>query len=145
MTEIAYFLNARQDGGFRSGIDINGGTVWHHFVAGTEDSDPALLWWVDVNCKGVLPRDPDAVRSWMLDKSRQLSQFMTRAAQDIEGAGFDVDLEPFRRDYQFGEVRVTIVASAIRRVDAREMGTKLKELAGKWVRLVEELEQPSKV
>jgi len=62
VTEIAFFINARQDGGLRTGIDVNGETIWHHFIPGPEDADPALLWWVDVTCKGIyravpMPRD----------------------------------------------------------------------------------------
>lgn len=94
MTEIAFFINARQDGGLRTGIDVNGETIWHHFIPGPEDADPALLWWVDVTCKGDLPSGPDAARQWMLDQSDLIRNALKRAADDIDPARFDVELRP---------------------------------------------------
>lgn len=145
MTEIAFFINARQDGGMRTGIDVDGETIWHHFVPGSEDADPALLWWVDVSCEGDLPNDPDGVRQWMLEYADLIRNALKQAAGDIEPVGFDVEMRPFWREYASGNVRVVVVASAVRRLQAREMGAVLQDLSNRWVELLQALEQPSEV
>jgi len=145
MTKITFFANKRQDDGFRTGIDIDGETIWHHFVPGSEDADPALLWWVDVSCEGDLPSDPDGVRQWMREHADLIRKYVNQAAGDIDPVGFDVELRPFRREYLSGNVRIVVVASAVRRLEAREMGVVLQDLSNRWVELLQELEQPSEV
>ena len=48
MHELICFRQKRQDGGIRSGIQIDGTTHFHRFDEGTEDFDPSLLWYVDL-------------------------------------------------------------------------------------------------
>ena len=145
MAKVVFFRNARQDGGFRTGIEVDGDTIWHHFVPGSEDADPALLWWVDVTCEGDLPSDPDAARQWMLSQADLVRSYLKQAADDIDPVGFDVELQPFRRNYISGGVRVEIATSAHRRIEAREMGAVLRDLSDRWGELLQELEQLSEV
>ncbi len=146
MAKVVFYRNARQDGGFRTGIEIDGQTAWHHFTAGKGEADPALNWWVDVRCEGKnVPSDPDAARDWLLNEGNRIAEFVAQASQDIDPQGFGVGLEPFRREFKVRGAQVAVVASAARRITAREMARVLAEIAKKWNDYVNKLQHPSAV
>lgn len=146
MAKVVFFRNARQDGGVRTGIEIDGQAVWHQFSTGKGEVDPTLEWWVDVRCEGKnVPTDPDAAREWLMDESNHIADFVAQASKDIDPQGFDVGLNPFRREYKQPGVRVAVLASAARRITSKKMGRVLTEIAKKWNDYLNELQHPSAV
>ena len=51
MSTIVFFRQARIDGGIHTGVDVNG-TGWEFYDAGSDEHDPALVWYVDLRRKG---------------------------------------------------------------------------------------------
>jgi hypothetical protein len=67
LASLTFYHQVRADGGVRTGIETDGAEILHSFTPGGEEDDPALLWYVDVECEGAnLPRDGLAARDWFL-------------------------------------------------------------------------------
>ena len=68
MPNLTFYRQARIDGGIRTGIELDGDTVFEHFEEGGPEPDPTLLWFVDLRCQGPgLPDDPRQARDWLID------------------------------------------------------------------------------
>ena len=140
MSTITFFRQARQDGGIRTGIDIDRDTVLARFEAGDENADPALLWYVDVRLEGKkLPRTPEAARNLLIEKGPSIRSALLRTAEEL-AAGMDVSDWPLQRRATIGAgVRVNIVCSAIRRVEAHQIADVLRDIAEHWDHRVSDL------
>jgi hypothetical protein len=130
MPTITYFEQERRDGGTRVGIDVDGDTVRSAFRSGSTDSDPALVWYVDVACAGPkLPRDPDRALKWLSVNARHIGRVLTVLAKALP-AGIDSAAWPVRRRSKIGPaVTVTISCSAARRVNAQQIASTLMDIA----------------
>src|SRR5260221_10471744 len=98
MHTITFFRQARLDGGIRTGVDVNGAVAWHHFQAAGEEYDPALVWYVDLECEGSdsdLPDGKDQARQWLLDQAPIIQKGLRDLAEKLR-IGFDAE-EP---DYE---------------------------------------------
>lgn len=142
MPKFTFFRQARNDGGIRTGIDLEGTTCWERFDQGHGEDDPALLWFVDLRGKGdQVPPDCDALRSWLLDNAAIIREGFGKFADEFQ-IGFDHDFWPGQWAVPNAPpgVDLKIVVSAIRRLDARELSRVLSELAENWDELVESLQ-----
>src|SRR3990172_12151792 len=105
MTNIDFYRQQRFDGGVRSGIGVNNVTILERFNPGRRESNPALLWYIDVRLEGKsLPQDPDAVREWLRRENGFIRRGLSKAADQLE-LGIDADVLPFMqelRDAQTG-------------------------------------------
>lgn len=142
MTKLMVYRQERQDGGIRTGMEVDGLTVLHHFQLGSSDSDPALAWFVDVRAEGrSLPHDPQAAREWFLAQADTIHDGLTQLATDLR-AGMDFDAWPLQRSIENAPkgVRLTIACSAVRRVQARDIARTLLDVAKHWSSYLRELE-----
>jgi hypothetical protein len=134
MPKLNFFRQRRVDGGTRSGISVDDLIVLEAFEPGGADSDPALLWYMDVRCEGArLPAQPAAARQWFLDQRGLITGALRELAEDVR-AGIDVDAWPPQRRVSPAPkgVEMTIVCSAVRRVAALELAAVLLESATHW-------------
>ena len=141
MTMLSCFKQVRVDGGTRLGIDVDGETVLGRFDPGPAESDPILAWYVDIRCEGEhLPDDAESAQRWFLDNSELIRAALSALADEIR-AGVDVDCWPLQWEATPipPDVRVTIVCSAIRRVQAQQMAEQLRIIAGEWGNRIEDL------
>jgi hypothetical protein len=134
MSSLSFYRQARVDGGIRTGIDVDWDPAWEGYEPGGEESDPALLWYVDVRCEGEsLPRDRDRVRQWFLDLSPTLKPALAALASKLR-VGYDDEAVP----YQFpvpgtpAGVSVVIVCSAVRGLGLGRLGTAVGEIGERW-------------
>src|SRR5215204_559527 len=121
MPEITFYRQRRRDGGTRTGIDIDGNSALDRFEAGTDDPDPALVWYVDVRCVGPsLPRTSHRARMWLLQHEVALTGVVLALAHELE-AGSDPSDLPLRKTSRIGKppVAVTVACSAVRRLEAK--------------------------
>lgn len=129
---ISFFYQKRFDGGVRTGLGIDDQMVLHHFVPGDADSDPALLWFVDIRCSGDrLPTDAEAARDWLLHHVPAIQHGLESAAERLE-VGVDEESplrEPFKLPRPF---RGEIIASSVRRLASGELAGELRALAASF-------------
>jgi hypothetical protein len=149
MHTITFFRQARADGGIRMGIDINGALGWHHFQPGDEEYDPALVWYVDVECQGPnrdLPEGREKAKQWLLDRAPIIKAGLCALADKLR-LGFDAEEPDYEQDIVGAPPRVTmmVICSAVRRIDARRIAKILKQIATDWEDLLGQLApaQPS--
>lgn len=138
MSKLLFYRQARRDGGVRMGVELDGELLLHRFEEGTAESDPSLLWFVDVACLGVrLGFDSEALRDWLLANKEAISEAIVAFASDLE-VGIDANAWPVRKEFPraIPRVKLTISCSAVRRVDAREIATHLRQLARNWSRYI---------
>jgi hypothetical protein len=148
VTKLTLYHQVRVDGGERTGVDCGDTEVLHGFQPGSEEPDPALLWFVDVRCEGDrLPDDSHGAREWFLAHDRYFVGLLARIAHDQLEIGCDSELRPYTREYRDGPngARVEIVVSAARRMVGREIAKKVEELAHQWRAVLESLEPLSVV
>jgi hypothetical protein len=134
MPKLNYYRQRRVDGGLRSAISVDDTIVLHVFEPGDEESDPALRWYVDVRSEGTrLPTRPADVRQWYQDQ-REIIETALRALADELRAGIDIDSWPLQRSVPGAPrgVRIKIVSSAVRRVDALQLSDVFLDLADHW-------------
>jgi len=134
MRKLDFYRQAREDGGIRSGLEIDEATYFERFESGSEENDPTLKWWVDVRCRGRgLPRKPEEAKQWFLDKGALIKSGLLRLADRLE-AGMDKDIYPlFSAVSGFPKgTKVTIACSTTRRMTARQIGDVLKDVAAHW-------------
>lgn len=135
MPQLRFYHQQRIDGGVRAGIGIDNQPVLHRFHPGEEESDPALLWFVDVTVEGRgLPIDPDEARGWLLDNAQPIVRALRGAAERLEVGLDDTGAWPYRMQIESlprgirGELRI----SAVRSLAAGELGALLTQLANEW-------------
>jgi len=142
MKKLTFYHQVRADGGKRTGIESDDETLLHHFAPGGKDHDPALLWYVDFRCEGErLPDTPDGARDWFVRNEGYFVSQLREVASDDLSVGFDAELMPLERhlaDAPDG-ARVNVVVSAARRLPARDIAPRLRELADHWGELLSEL------
>ena len=131
MATIWYFKNVRYDGGVRTGIDIDDDRVFHRFVAGNEDENPALLWFVDARCTGdSLPIEPESARDWLLANLHAIRGELCRVADQLV-VGLDELSWPYLHNSKLADqdVELRVRCSAIRRLDGIQIAGRLREVA----------------
>jgi hypothetical protein len=141
LAKIIFYKQVREDGGVRTGIEINDLTYFEQYDHAEDEYDPALTWYVDVRCEGDnLPTDPDEARKWLLDQAPVIQGGLQALAEKLH-AGIDVDSEPLH--WQVSDAppgsRIRIVCSAARRNVALEMGSFLEQIAMSWVPRIQTL------
>ena len=140
MATITFFRQARQDGGIRTGIDIDQNTGLSRFETGDENADPVLLWYVDVRIEGKkLPRTPESARKWLIEKGRSIRNALLCTAEELT-AGIDVSDWPIQRHAPIGTgFRAKVVCCATRRIEAQQIADVLRDVAEHWKQRVEDL------
>jgi hypothetical protein len=146
--ELTFYHQVRADGGERTGIDLDGQSLLQHYQEESSDFDPSLLWYVDIVCQAAtLPDDPERARNWFLEHEAFFGDAIRNVAREELGAGFDTEVRPFRREMENGpdDARVRIVVAAVRRLVARQVADRLREVADHWKQLVSRLDPMSVV
>jgi hypothetical protein len=138
MGKLAFYRQARIDGGMRTGVDYDDTPLLHEFAPGSDDNDPALVWYVDIEFEGdSLPSSADDVRRWLVRHARAVAESLRVVADELV-AGIDVAVWPLKRS--LGDlprsVHATLSCSAMRRIDSREIGRRLRELADEWRQII---------
>ena len=60
MPKLVFYRQKRYDGAIRTGLELDDDPIAEHYEEGSGERDPALLWFVDLRCKGPgIPGDPD--------------------------------------------------------------------------------------
>lgn len=141
MAKLVFFRQARIDGGIRTGVDLDETSLLHDFERGTDEDDPSLIWYVDIEFSGDdLPTHPDAARQWLLQRAPQVAAALEQLADDL-AAGIDFGSWPVRRNIAngFAGASATISCSAVRRVDCREIAARLRAIASDWPAIIRRL------
>ncbi len=95
MSSIVFFRQARMDGGIRTGIDVDG-AGWEYYEGGSEEYDPALIWYVDLRAQGDhLPGSLEDARQWLLDQESLVNATYQQLVERLE-VGMDPDVWPLK-------------------------------------------------
>ncbi len=141
MATVTFFHQERADGGVRSGIDYEGMTVLENFIGGAREDDASLVWYIDVKFEGnLIPiGSAELVRSWLHKMGEHIKPGLMSLAADLE-AGTDTFV-PVKRDIDvpIPTIRVTVAATGIRRLGARQIGEKIRGVAEHWQLLLQQL------
>lgn len=141
MSTVLFYRQARRDGGYRTGIDVDGEPMLHRFEEGRDDSDPVLLWFVDLSLEGAaLPVDAEAVRDWLLLQKPEIVKALSEFATELD-AGVDVDIRPVSMEFSslIRGVRLRITTAAARRTVARQLGLHVRQLGRRWASIIQAL------
>jgi hypothetical protein len=134
MPKIAFYRQKRADGGLHTGLMHDLDVVLERFDESEEPSDPALVWFVDVRAEGAkLPREGEQIRRWFLDQSAVVQQGLRALADELQ-AGMAVDTWPLTRKLAGAPrgVRLQVVCSIARRLDALDVSRLLRDVADHW-------------
>lgn len=140
MAEVIFYRQMRRDGGVRTAIELSGRTEFHRFVDGDADTDPGLLWYVDVKCSGrLVPAAPELARQWLLANGPAIARELGALAGEVS-AGIDPGSWPKQKTFRIGNgIRGEISCSAVRRVEAKKIGPILRDIARHWTTWIEDL------
>ena len=146
MSELTFYRQKRQDHGVRTGILLNGVTIYGMFEEGSSDfvNDPlgsGIVWFVDVRCKGDrIPDDPEDARRWLMDAEPQISRALAELSERLP-LGQDPSDWPFRWIVTGSPEGTTIeiVWSCTRSTVAREISEAFEEIRSHWIRRLEQL------
>lgn len=127
MASISFYRQARADGGIRTGITVNDLEVMGSFAGNQADTDPSLLWFVDVTCVGRLPMNRDAARNWLLENGAVISAKLDRLGTKLE-TGIDVAWPITKTELEKG-IKIKVTCSAIRRLDRYRIGKIVRRVA----------------
>ena len=145
MPRLVLYRQKRYDEAIRTGVELDGETIADRYEGGGSEPDPALLWYVDLRCDGSgIPDGPDEASHWLIDHSDTIRSGFSAFAEHLR-AGADSDVYSLTWD-KFENVpenvRISIACSAIRRIDAREMASILKEIGDNWITIIHRLDIP---
>jgi hypothetical protein len=146
MPKISFYRQKRVDGGVRTGVEVNDNTVLSSFASGDlKNEDPALLWYVDVDCQGrQLPADCEEARQWLGDHKKEIATLIESLAEKLR-AGKDHNQWPVYIEKAVRGVKVRVSCSAVRRMEARNLASILGNIAEKWDDYVGGLAAPQEV
>jgi hypothetical protein len=144
MTELVFYRQMRVDGGVRTGISIDRSTGLERFEPGPDEdeSDPVLLWFIDVRCKASsIPREPEEARQWLIANAPWIVTGLDQVAEELS-VGVDHDILPFQRPIPEAPAKIhaQVVGSAMRRIDATEIAVQIRSIRRHWKRLLASLE-----
>jgi hypothetical protein len=142
MPNLTFYHQVRVDGGERTGIELDGNTLLHHFQQGDEEHDPALLWFLDLRCDGgSLPNEPESVREWFLKNETFFAGRLREIAEVDLRAGFDAEVMPFEKEVAGAPngARVVVALAAAGRRVGRQIARDLRDVAGNWAMLLSRL------
>ena len=148
MSKLTFYQQVRVDGGRRIGVDSDAEELLQCFQDGTSDTNPTLLWFVDIRCEGDrLPGDGEGARAWFANNRDYFAAGLRNVAREELCVGFDTECYPAQCRLPLGpdNTTVEIVVSAMRRIDGRSMGQRLVEFADEWDSLLGQLLLPSPV
>jgi len=134
MAKVTFFRQCRVDGGIRTGVEIGGETAYHRFEEGTDDTNPALTWYVDVLCEGrSVPSVPEKVHTWLSQQADLLKDATERIADNLK-TGIDGDLWPLKVPVENAPPgsRITIACSASGLVSGREIARAIRDVGSRW-------------
>lgn len=143
MSEFNFFRQQRQDGGIRSGLNLDEDLCWHSYEPGGEEDDPALSWYVDVRGKGAgVPSDPEELRDWLINLADPIRSEFLELADHFE-VGVDDNVWPVRWSVSSlpPDTSVEIVFSAARRIGALQIAETLREIGKSWRELLAGLQR----
>ena len=142
MSTIVFFRQARIDHGIHTGIDVNG-TSWEFYDTGSDEHDPALVWYVDLRAQGDdLPDRPEDARQWLLENESLVTATYQQLAERLE-VGMDPDVWPLQVENVQAPAGVSLagVCCCMRRVSARQMSKTVQEIGGHWKEYLDRLPQ----
>lgn len=142
MPSLRFYQQERYDGGLRTGVGIDDQPMLQEFRPGIHESDPALLWYVDVVLEGnSLPVDAEAARGWLLEHAAAIVASLRAASERLEVGldnngkwPYEVRLTGLPRG-----VRGRIVLSAVGRLPQGTLALRLSDLANDWEAVLERL------
>lgn len=148
MDKVIFYYQERQDGGTRTGLEGNDASLLESFQAGSDERDPLIVWYVEVECHGEFGdlAALGAGREWLYRYGGGVRKALQSAANRL-GAGLDVELEPWKWDVpdMSETISATVVVSATRRLAALEVAKKLRTLDMDWDRLIQRLQDSDAV
>jgi hypothetical protein len=148
MPKLVFYRQRRYDGGLRTGVELDDDRVVNVLDPGTNGIDPVLIWYVDLRCEGDgVPDDPERVLDWLQEHGPIIRDGFSRYAGHLRN-GYDADIYSLKwADFKNvpQDVSMQIVCSAIRRVDALEIGSHLSEIATNWDAILETLKAAQEV
>ena len=141
MSTITFFQQSREDGGLRTGIEIDGLSHLELLEIDGEEYDPALSWYVELQFDGdALPSSAEAARHWLLDNSDFIQVGMKAMAEKLS-VGLDARSDPLQwsiPDAPEG-VHCKIICMAVRRLEGREISKHITRISNQWDTLVKSL------
>lgn len=147
MRKLTFYRQQRVDQGIRTGVEMDGETVLHRFEYGKGESDPALLWFIEIRCRGPkLPQTVDGARQWLLTHKGLIQSGLEQLADDL-ATGMDVDALPLQRTFPRAPpgTKMTLICSAGRRFQAIQIAGLLRKLAIDWEKHLRSLRDVSRV
>jgi hypothetical protein len=149
MRELSFYRQKRYDGGVRTGIELDGETILGIFDEGPPDEQDnpmgsALLWYVDVRCRGEdLPDDAEAARGWLIEHAETILSGLYSLSENL-AVGLDDGGPIVWRDFPQSAqgVYLEVVCSSIRRIGGLEISAVLKDIADHFVDIVQQLAPP---
>jgi hypothetical protein len=124
MAEVTFYHQERVDGGRRTGVTVDGDSVAHGFVAGSEEYDPALVWYADVTVQS--PSPPN--RETALVRLQRHAADIRRALLETAGL-LDTGIDANSMPAEFGQNGIRVTVSAMRRLVGRQISQKLTHFA----------------
>jgi hypothetical protein len=135
MPHLTFYRQKRIDGGIRMGLELDQETLFEEFEEGGPESDPVLVWYVDLRCDGPgVPGTAAAAWSWLLDNEDRIVEGFWKCAREYL-TGIDPDAYPLLwSDFPNPppDVRLTIAYAALRRLDGRALVAVLNDVAEHW-------------
>lgn len=124
MAEVTFYHQERADGGRRTGVTVDGDSVAHGFLTGSEEYDPSLVWYVDVTVQTTSPPSRETALVWLERHTPEIRLALLETAGLLE-LGIDANSMPA----EFGRKGIRVTVSAMRRLVGRQIAQKLSHFA----------------
>jgi hypothetical protein len=141
MSRLVFYKHVREDGGVHTGIELNGVTTFEIFEIEGEEYDPALTWYVEIDCEGdTLPNSATGALLWLLDQTAVIRAALEQLAERLR-VGLDYDSYPFHWPIANAPPGVTmkVVCDAARRRVGLDIAKLIAEVAGQWEAILRRL------
>lgn len=142
MKLINIFYQVRQDGGVRFGLEVDGELILHDFHEGQAESDPVLVWYIDLRCKSDDSSfaDPESAQLWLSSHANDIQEALLDVSRKFN-SGVDNDGVPHKLKVKSKSgLQFNITTLAIPRHSALDLGKNIAQLAKDWKRLVNKLD-----
>ncbi len=136
MSEILFYRQERRDGRIRTGLEISGNLVLMDYMTEGSNSDPSIIWYVDILFTTDSPIDSrENARMFLNDKAVEVSITLQALAERVSKEP-GTSLSSMKSEHVTDDFSIVVRSNAMLGMQRSILTDKLLGLANEWCGII---------